>query len=288
MADQKITPVTGDEDEQTQPRLTIDPSVQAPDGSFYVFDGVRGYRQVVEPWASERHIGPSRAAERLGDAESWCAYVRRYAAQAGGVDPLLTWSTAGLKAVLDYHEGMGGTAGRCWWTAEHPFTTTRQWQAWQQLADNRGKSQKALIEALEERRQDIRQPDAATLVGMLRSLRATVNTAAEYALDEHGNSVLKYSREANTPLKLPPSITIGIPVLKGHTAVDSQGVEGPVVYALDVLIRVDILDEGDKSRPSFRLTIPNAEQALEDAVADRVAKARALLPPEFALYRAAS
>lgn len=269
--------------EQKVPHLTIDSYYKADDGSEWLWDG-NGYRKIVEPWAVEQHIGPVTAAEQFGDVESWVRYVVKYSAPEVG---LLTWSTKGLRAVLDYH-GDTGNPGRCAWVAEHPFQTTRQWQRWQQLADNRAKSQKALIEALEEYRLDISSPDPATLVGMLRSLRATVNTSAEFALDEHGNSVLKYSREANTPLKLPPSIKIAIPILKGHTATDANGVEGPVPYKLDVLIRVDIVDEGDKSRPTFRLAIPNAEQSLEDAVTDRVRKAEEMLPDEFLLLRATS
>lgn len=152
---------------------------------------------------------------------------------------------------------------------------------------NRTRSQKALIEALEERRTDIRQPDAATIVGLLRALKVSVNLQAEFSMDEHGNTTLKYSRDTSSPLKLPPVMTIGIPILKGHTAEDKSGKVGPVIYEMDVLIRVDQEGDGDKARVMFRLTIPNAEQALEDAVMDRVATAKALLGEELTILRSA-
>jgi hypothetical protein len=168
--------------------------------------------------------------------------------------------------------------GRGLVVAVHPFETTRQWQTWQRMtAQDKTHSQKALVEALEEHRLDVKEPDAATLVGLIRALRVNVNVSTESELEPNGNTKLSFLKNTTTSIELPPSITIGIPVLKGHTAPDANGVAGPVTYELDVLIRVDILEDGDKKRPAFRLTMPNAEQALEDAVADRVAAAKTLL-----------
>lgn len=281
MTGEQITPVTADDDEQTQPRLTIDPQITAPDGSFYVFDGQSGYRKVVDAWAVEQHIPPFKADEKLGDVESFCAFVRRFSIESA--PPLLTWSTWGLRAVLDF--GAMDAPGRGRVVASHPFETTRQWQTWQRMTAQ-AHSQKALVEALEEHRLDVREPDAATLVGLIRALRVNVNVSTESSLEPNGKTKLTFVKNTSSSLELPPSITLGIPVLKGHTAPDKNGVVGPVTYELDVLIRVDILEDADKKRPVFRLTMPNAEQALEDAVADRVAAAKALLGDGFALYRA--
>lgn len=277
-----ITPVTSNENEQTQRRLTIQPMITPFDGSAWAFDG-RGYTRIVDPWTNEAHIAPFRAQERLGSVEAWCAYVLRFATTP---DPLLTWSAAGLRAVLDC--GTIGDPGRGQVFATHPFERTRQWTTWEQLADGRHRSQRQLVEALEDRRDDIRDPDAATIVGLLRAMRATVNSNAEAMLGENGETEIKYQRQTSTSLVLPPTITIGIPVLKGHTAPDENGIDGPVRYELDVRIRVDVLDEG---KIAFRLTMPNAEQALEDAVAERVRAAQTLLDehdPVYELLRAAS
>jgi len=265
---------------QTAPHLTIQATFTAPDGSVWAREG-EGYKQVVGAWDVEQHIPPVKAAEKLGSIEAWVRYVAKY---GDAETALLTWSDQRLRAVLDYHSDMRAP-GRCAWTAEHPFERTRQWQAWQHIASGQAIGQKALIEALEDHRQDIDTPDAATMVGLIRSLRANVNVAAESELESNGNTKLSFSRQTTTSVELPPSLTLGIPILKGHAEPDSNGIEGPVRYEIEVLIRVDVLDGG---KLAFRLSMPNAEQTLEDAVADRVRKAEELLPDDFLLLRAAS
>jgi hypothetical protein len=283
MGSPQITPVTSDDDEQTQRRLTIDPQITAPDGSFYVFDtAAGGYRQVVAPWAVADHIGPVKADETFGDVESWAGYVLRFGGTAGG-GVLLTWSKARLKATLDYH-GDDRSPDRAQWTATYPFERTREWVAWERLANGRQMAQRELIEALEDRADDVRVPEGGELLGLLKKLRATVNMAMDATIDDNGNVSLKQEHSTSTSLKLPPTITISIPILKGHTERDGQGIEGPVRYEIEVRIRVDVLDGG---KVAFRLSWPKAEQALEDAIADRVNAAKALLGELGAsLYRA--
>lgn len=252
---------TSTHDEQEAAHLTIAAHVKGADGSEWVRTG-EGYQQIVAPWAVADHISPFKADQELGDVESFCSFVTRFSNT--DVPPLLTWSTKQLRGILDI--GTMAEPGRGRVAVSHPFETTRQWQTWQKMALG-AHSQKALVEALEEHRLDVRVPDAAALVGIIRALRVNVNVSTESELEPNGNTKLSFVKNTTTSLELPPSITIGIPVLKGHTAPDDDGVPGPVLYELDVLIRVDILEDGDKKRPVFRLTIPNAEQALEDAVA---------------------
>lgn len=283
MEHETIVPTTELLEAQTAPRLTIEPMLEPKDGSAWAFDG-DGYVKIVEPWAVEQHIGPIRATEKLGDVESWARYVTRFGRPEA---THLTWTSDRLRAVLDYHIA-AGAPGRGAWVAEHPFQRTRQWQAWEALASGRPRSQRELIEALEDRREDIRDPDAASLVEMLRKLRGTVNASATAQLDPNGGTNLEYTRQTQTSLTLPPTITIGIPVLRGHVVPDENGIPGPVLYELEVRIRVDVLDEG---KIAFRLSIPNAEQALEDAVSDRVRAAQAILDDDdrqYELLRAAS
>lgn len=276
--EQIIHPVLSSfDDDQHAAHLTIQAHHKADDGSEWLREG-HGYTKIVEPHEPDTYIPPFAAAEKLGDIESWCAFVERFSLES--VTPLLTWSQNGLKAVLDY--GEMDAPGRRRAVAEHPFLTTRQWQAWQKIT-GQTHGQKALIEALEEHRQDVREPDAAKMVELIRSLRANVNVAAESELGTNGNTKLSFSRQTTTSVELPPSLTIGIPVLKGHTAPDATGVDGPVRYAIEVLIRVDVLDGG---KLAFRLSMPNAEQALEDAVADRVRLAKSTLGDAYQLLRA--
>ena len=275
--DQAIHPINRSDDQEAA-FLTIQATHRAADGSEWLRSG-DGYSQIVRPWAVESHIGPIKSSEKLGDIDSWVRYVVKY----GEADTaLLTWSDKGLRAVLDYHTDLR-EPGRCAWVAEHPFLRTRQWDAWQALVSRGALSQKALIEALEDHRDDVVEPKAADLVTLLRALRANVNVAAESEMLPNGNTALSYSRQTTTSVELPQAITIGIPVLKGHTTPDENGIEGPVRYAIDVLVRVDVLDGG---KLSFRLAWPGAERALELAVADRVRKAEEDLPADFLLLRA--
>lgn len=275
-----VIPVTDETFEQTHTRLTIRPSFKASDGSEYAFDGT-GYHRIVEPWAVEGHVGPIKVQEQFGDIESWGAYVARYGV---GDRLLLTWSAGGLKAVLDYHMNED-EPGRCAWQASHPFQTTRQWEIWKKLCQG-SLSQKALVEALEDNRLDISTPPMADLVGMIRKLRATADMAAESELGPNGETLMTFVKTTKTSLQLPESITINIPVLKGHTALDGNGRPGPVHYTIDVRIRVDVLTDGPIARAAFRLSMPTAEQVLEAAVLDRVETARGLLPAGFDLLRA--
>lgn len=268
---------------QAAPRLTLQASVKDATGAEWVH---QDYQRVSEPWAVEAHVGPIKATEKLGDIESWAAYVLRFA----GSDvhaPLLTWSENGLKAVLDYHTGEGD-AGRAQWIAEHPFQKTVQWVRWSRIADGHGKSQSELLEFFEDNAADIVAPTAAEVARTLRTLRATVNVTGETTLEEDGSTSISYAKTAGVKaageLKLPPSIAISIPLLKGHTVEENERTV-PVHYSLEVKLRVSV---GGDNKPVFRLTIPRAEQSFEDVYADRVAKARDLLGDGFALYRATS
>lgn len=283
MADQIITPVTSLDEEQTQPRLTIDPHVKAADGSEWIFNGA-GYDKIVEPWAVESHIPPIKKTESFGDVESWAEYVRSYGEP--GHD-LLTWNERGLRAVLDYHSA-GGLPNRCQWIAEHPFVQSSQWQAWTKFANGSTRwSQQQTVDMLDALAQDIVSPDAATVIGIIRTLRATVNTTAASELREDGSTSIEFTK--NSAMKgqavIPSEITIGIPVLKGHTVATDDGKLAPVLYRLPVKVRPSIDDTNGTI--SFRFLLPTAEQTLESAVADRVAAARAALGESRLLLRAA-
>lgn len=266
---------------QTAPRLTIAPSFTAPDGSVYVHQDLH---KVVEPWAVEAHIAPIKKTERFGDVESWVSYVTEFGGEDENV--LLTWSEHGLRAVMDYHY-TDGTPQRCQWIAEHPFQLTSQWQAWAHLADGRPRSQRQLLESLEDLSEDIVEPDGATVVGILRTLRATVNATAATDLNADGSTRIDFTKNTTIQagqVSLPPEIKIGVPVLRGHTE-EKAGRQVPVLYRLPVRVRVSV---DDSAHLAFRLSMPTAERVLEAVYADRVAAAKAMLGAGGTLLRAAS
>lgn len=268
---------------QMAPHLTIAPSYTAPDGSVYVHQDLV---KASEPWTTEAHVSPIRTTERFGDIESWAAYVVHFAG-AEEAAALLTWSETGLRAVLDYHT-QAGDPGRTQWIAEHPFTRTVQWTRWSRIADGHGKSQQEVLEFFEDNAPDIKAPPASQIATILRTLRATVNVTAETTLSEDGSTALSYAKTAGVKstgdLTMPPSIVIGIPLLKGHTALTDDGRVAPVLYELEVRVRVNV---GANDRPAFRLTIPRSEHAFESVFADRVQAARMALGDSSMLLRAA-
>jgi hypothetical protein len=238
--------------------------------------------QVIGPWQVEDHVGPINTTERFGDVESWAVYVTRFAGEDG--PPLVTWNSAGLLAVLDYH-AVNGVADHAQWRAEMPFKQAPEFAAWMQLADGRGKPQRVAIEALEDRGAEIVEPAAGELMAMLRTLRTTVNKTAQTELRPDGSTSVTYTDDKGISARggtvdLPSEITIRIPILKGH--VDDSG--KPVVYELKVKVRASV---GDDARLMLRFSIPNAERALEEVFADRVALAKRLLGDGFDVLRAA-
>lgn len=239
-------------------------------------------------WENAEHIGPVRAREEFGDAESWAAYVKRYAYKPGDGEtdewlPLLTWNRDGLRAVIDYHSSADGTAGRCEWVALCPFDHSTEWKEWTAFANGAAVPQKTAVEKLEELADDILEPDAAAFLNLLRALRASASATAVTELRPDGTTAVKFESEnsvraatmnAAERLELPPSLTIGIPVLRGD--VDR--------FRLTVRLRVSV---DQSAHLSLRFSIQGAERVLEQCYAERVAKAQALLGDGYQLLRGA-
>jgi hypothetical protein len=278
-------------EEHTAPLLAIAPYYKDPQTSaLYVHEDLKLQQG---PWAEEAHIKPPRADERIGDIESWTAYVQRYSSADRA--PLLTWNGKGLRAILDYHVS-DEAPGRCQWVAVHPFVTSAAWDAWMKLANGQPISQRAAIERLEDLAPDITDPSPTDLTNLLRTLRASVNAKADTELRADGTTKVSFSKDqtvksgsAEGSVDLPPEFRIGIQVLKGHveTVRDEKTAEErlvPVVYALAVRLRVTV---DDNAHLAFRFSIPLAERTLEYVYADRVAAAKKILGDSYELLRAA-
>jgi Uncharacterized conserved protein (DUF2303) len=242
--------------------------------------------QVIEPWAREAHLGPIQADERFGDVDSWASYVKRHA--RADSPPFIAWTSGGLRAVLDYHNG---TTGRCQWVASHPFVLAPAFVGWRALADNRARSQREVVEWLEGHMPDIQEPAAGELLPLLRTLRTTVNKSTTVELQEDGTSSFQIAGDGRAGGRggvapLPAEFTIVVQVLKGHVepATVPGEVPRPVLYRFSVRMRVD---PGNDAHPVFRFEIPLAERILEDVYADRVQAARDLLGPDYEVLRGA-
>lgn len=287
MGDTKPTVLPANNDIQEAPRIIIEPSVSGPGDSLWVFDG-QGYKPAIAPFEiqaqRDQYVGPAKASVSLGDVASWVAYVKRYHRPER---LLLTWSEHGLKAVLDAHESLDA-AGRGQWTASHPFLKSSQWDNWTAFANGKTSwTQKAAVDKLDEYADDVVDPVSATLLDILRTMRATVSSRAESEYRQDGGMLLSYTQDSKLVGKaaVPSEITIQIPVLKGHTLDDGRT---PVMYRLPVKIRPAV-DPKDGT-VSFRFLMPTAERVLEAVYADRVDAAKELLGEKLAatLYRATS
>ena len=280
---EKTQPIT-DWHTHTAPRLTV--AAYWKDertGALYVHESLV---QQQAPWAEEAHIRPMKTTESFGDAESWVRYVRLY---GNPQTTLLSWNAAGFRGVLDYADPKTDEPGRCQWLAVYPFDSTPQWRAWTALANGQPLTQRQAVERLEDLAEDIQKPAAADLMGLLRGLRASVKSQADVELRPDGTSKIQFASDTTvraTPgdrpgaVDLPATITILIPVLKGHLNADGK----PVVYGVDVRVRVSV-DEG--AHLAFRFSIPAAGRALESIYEEHVVAAKTLLGEGYQLLRAA-
>lgn len=265
----------------TNDALFVKAHVSTEDGAEYVH---KDLIRTVEPWAVEEHARLT-TAERLGDVESWAAYIKAYS-EVSNATTFLSWNAKGLRAVLDYPETKR-------WTADYPFELTPEFRRWSTLASGHAIELQKAVEFLEDNTPDIHEPDAASLLDLLRVLKAnyTANTAVELRPD--GTSKLAFSRDTRVSgpneAELPNEITIAIPVLKGHveqaTDVDAGIVAGaPVRYKLVLKVRASA---DSNAKLSLRFNMPVMERVLEQVYAERVEVAAAALGDGFSLLRAA-
>lgn len=260
--------------------LIIEPAWTDPiTGAVYVHRDLDLHRA---DWVTETHVSPPKGTHAFGDVPSWAEFVKRYAAPTEDAEtnewaPLLTWNASGLSAVLDFHSTTGDP-GRCQWVACCPFVHSPEWLAWVKLASGGAIKQRELVEQLEDLAEDIREPSAADLMALLRSLRANVQSSASAELRPDGTTAVAWSQDKTLTggkageLGLPGILTIAVPVLKGD----------PQPYQLQVRLRVNI---DDSAHLAFRLSLVNAERVLEAVYQERVIAAERALGDGYSLLR---
>ena len=226
------------------------------------------------PWAEQAHIGPVMTAPAFGDMESWAAYVKRFA--SGNV--LATWNSLCLTAVLDYHDP-SGEPGRCAWQATYPFTRSAEWNAWTRFANGAGVSPQAAIEFLENWQYTIVAPESASLLMLLRTLRATAGAKTEITVREDGTTDLSVDKSTTVRTSggsLPPVISISIPVLEAEAETAAWG--------LDIRVRANVDDSG---KLMLRCGILNEHKTIAAVLKERVDQASGLLGETLPILRAA-
>jgi len=157
----------------------------------------------------------------------------------------------------------------------YPFTLAREWLAWTAIANGRGIRHQEALEFLEDHQADIHSPAPVDLMNILRSLRANVSAQATTELHPDGTTSVAFQKSstikaAGGTMELPPSFTIRIPVLHGHTNDEGK----PVVYDLLVRLRASV---ADNAQLALRMGLPDAERVLEEVQLERVADAQVYL-----------
>ena len=275
-----LQPTTQPGERQTQAgvaaHVIIAPSIQTSRGELYVH---RDYVAVPREWPEDDHIPPVDVTEEFGDVGSWVRYVQRFGATEQG-SSFLAWDGEGLRAVLDYHHT--DAPGRCKWIAKYPFKRSREWTAWMGLATGAEQTQKAVVEFLEDNAGDISAPSGAEVASIIRNLNVNVKAEAQTEIHTDGTTTVLFTNARRVSgggdrFALPHSITIAIPVLKGH--MDDSGRR--VLYSMDVRVRANV---DDAAHLSLRLSIPLAERVLEDECLEMVTQAETLVGP---IYRTA-
>lgn len=224
------------------------PAHELPDGGKLVIVP-QGYRaERVEPAMPAR----IRQSVTMHDRDSFVAYVNRFKTNATQVfaEPgFLAGGQAKVVGVLDYHEPDKADHGQH--VASYAPRYSEQWTRWVKACSAPFK-QAAFAEFIEEVRGDIVEPDAARLLDIVRTFKASKRVEFD-SVTYQPNGDVKLGYEERTEQKgssgvLPEQMKLGIPVyFKGapyavHVFVRYRVEAGAVVFALKI-DRAEIIEE---------------------------------------------
>lgn len=204
------------------------PSHATPDGGFLVVvpDGYTTERVApIEP-----PLPRIKQAVSLHDRDSFVSYVERYKSEATRLfaEPgFLANGSAHVVAVFDYH--LPNAPDRCQHTATYTPRYSDQWKRWQS-ACVKPMAQAEFAEFIEEVRADIAEPEAAKLLDIVRTFKASKRVEFDsVTYQANGDVTLSYdekTQQRGVSGALPEKMKLGIPVyFRG------------AVYAVPVFIR---------------------------------------------------
>lgn len=224
------------------------PSHELPDGGRLVI--------VPEGYKPER-IAPAMPvrvvqAVTMHDRESFVAYVNRFKTDATRIfaEPgFLAGGQAKVVAVIDYHDPKQADHGGH--TATYAPRYSEQWQRWHKACASPLR-QAEFAEFIEEVRADIVEPDAAALLDIVRTFKASKKVEFDSVVYQpNGDVKLGYeerTQQNGSSGSLPEQMTIGIPVYyrgagyKVPVLVRYKVGSGAVAFALK-LDRADVIED---------------------------------------------
>jgi len=233
------------------------PTHEAPDGSKIVIVP-EGYKTVDYPPAMPRRVIQSVT---LHDRDSLVAYVNRFKtpdtrlfAEPG----FLAGGQAKIVAVIDYHGAEKPDHGGH--VATYAPRYSEQWQRWHKACSAPMK-QAEFAEFIEEVRADIVEPDAAKLLDIVRTFKASKRVEFDSVVYQpNGDVKLAFderTEQKGTSGNLPEVMKLGIPVYFRGTP-----------YAVPVLVRYRV----GNGAVGFQLKMDRSD-IIEDAAFNEMATA---------------
>ena len=236
------------------------PPIKCDDGSLVVVVP-EGYTfETIE--AIDPPLLRIKQAVTMHDRDGFVSYVNRFKSDQQTrifAEPgFLAGGAAYVHAALDYHAP--GEAAHRVHNARYVLRYSDQWMRWQRVC-SQPMRQAEFAEFVEENRNDIKKPDAAQLLDIVRMFKASKKTEFDSVVYQpNGDVTLTYDEKTAQQGKsgvLPEKMTIGIPVYFRGT-----------VYAVDVFVRYKV--GGGAVQFSLKLDRPDV---IEDAAFGEVAKA---------------
>lgn len=253
----------------------IESLVLARQGTFSLQDGTQA---ILVPSGMQVHttqpiipeLGVIEARSAMYDEDSFIAYVEAF--KRDGATRI--FATPGspnrppyVRAILDYH--VGKDPGFCLHTVTFEPRLSDQWKFWTSIS-NKPLSQVEFAEIIEENRADITQPEAASLLDVVRTFKASKKVEFDSVVYQPNGTVkLAYSEDVQQQGQsgaVPEVMTLGIPVF-------FRG----LVYAVNVFVRFRV--SGGKVIFQLKLDRPNViEDEAFGSVLDKIAKGTKITP----------
>lgn len=201
------------------------------------------------------------AAVTMHDAMSFSAYVNRYKADQTRLfaEPgFVNGNQARVVATLDYH--LPNAPEHCAHSSTYSPRYSDQWKRWITVKDL---TQVEFAEWIEDNRADIQVPEAASLLDIIRTFKASKAVEFDSVVHQpNGDTMLAYSekttqKNATTTMAMPTELKLGIPVyFRGSR------------YAVPVLVKYRV----GGGRVNFSLKVDRADIIEDTAFAEATAQ----------------
>lgn len=233
-------------------RIDNAPVASVPPG--YTLASLRAYKQPEEP----------AGTVAVHCLKSLVNYIDQHATDASAVFAAGR-ETRLITAVMDWHGVQEYAPGWARHRAEYKLEFTPEWLAWNGIS-GRSIAQQAFAEFIEENLPDIMEPDAATVLEVVRNLSG--NRKVKFGSSRNlanGDVALQWIEETeagtgpNQETKVPSELKLRLPVFRGA--------EEETTYEVKAFLRYRIKD----GALSFEVKLHRPERALDGAFDEVVA-----------------